>query len=181
MCAIEKVWYQYHEKLLSFIKQKVGNDVADDVLQDVFVKIHTQLDSLKENQKLESWLFQVTRNTIIDYHRSKKITEALPVWLEQKSSEDEDIIHKELSSCLEPMVKILPDKYKKAIQLSELEGKTQSEVAKLEGISLSGAKSRVQRGKKLLKEILNNCCQIELNHNNQPISYERKEQKCKIC
>ncbi|HHC73482.1 MAG TPA: RNA polymerase sigma factor SigZ, partial [Thiothrix sp.] len=80
-----------------------------------------------------------------------------------------------------PMVKMLPDKYKKAVQLSEIEGKTQQEVAKLEGISLSGAKSRVQRGRKLLKAILNECCQIEINRRNQPVSYEPKEQTCKIC
>jgi RNA polymerase sigma-70 factor (ECF subfamily) len=181
MRSIENVWYQYHQKLLSFIKQKVGNDVAEDILQDVFVKIHTQVDSLKESNKLESWLFQVTRNTIVDYYRSRKPTEALPDWLEQKNINDDEKIRKELSLCLEPMVKMLPDKYKKAVQLSEIEGKTQQEVARLEGISLSGAKSRVQRGRKLLKEILNDCCQIEINRNNQPVSYEPKEQKCKIC
>jgi len=181
MRSIENVWYQYHQKLLSFIKQKVGNDVAEDILQDVFVKIHTQVDSLKESNKLESWLFQVTRNTIVDYYRSRKPMEALTDWLKQKNINDDEKTRKELSLCLEPMVKMLPDKYKKAIQLSEIEGKTQQEVARLEGISLSGAKSRVQRGRKLLKEILNDCCQIEINRNNQPVSYELKEQKCEIC
>lgn len=181
MRNIENVWYQYHQKLLSFIKQKVGGDVAEDILQDVFVKIHTQIDSIKESNKLESWLFQVTRNTIVDYYRSRKPTEALPDWLEQKNINDSEKTRKELSLCLEPMVKMLPEKYKKSVQLSEIEGKTQQEVARLERISLSGAKSRVQRGRKLLKEILNDCCQIEINRSNQPVSYEPKEQKCKIC
>ena len=169
-------------RLLGFIRRQVRDvEDAEDILQDVFVKIHTQIDSVKESNKLESWLFQVTRNTIVDYYRSRKPTEALPDWLEQKNINDSEKTRKELSLCLESMVKMLPEKYKKSVQLSEIEGKTQQEVARLERISLSGAKSRVQRGRKLLKEILNDCCQIEINRSNQPVSYEPKEQKCKIC
>ena len=181
MSDIENIWHEYHKKLLLFIKQRTNNDIADDILQEVFIKIYTQINSLKDEKKLESWLFQITRNTIIDYYRSKVITKDLPDWLEEKSTKIEAEIHKELASCLEPMIKILPDKYKKAIQLSEIEGKTQKDVAKIESISLSGAKSRIQRGRKLLKDVLSQCCQIELNHNNQLISYENKDNKCKYC
>ncbi len=79
------------------------------------------------------------------------------------------------------MVKELPDKYREAVQLSELENRTQKEVAELENISLSGAKSRVQRGRALLKTMLHDCCQIEINQNNQLVSYERKEKDRKSC
>ena len=92
-----------------------------------------------------------------------------------------ETIRKELSFCLEPMIQELPDKYRHAIQLSELENKTQQEVAEQEGISLSGAKSRVQRGRALLKDILEDCCQFELNQQNQILSYEKKKQNGKYC
>ncbi len=168
-------------KLATFIRSKVVEDVADDLLQDIFIKIHTRINSLKETAKLESWLYQITRNTIIDHYRSKQTTEELPDWIEQPQPKEEELIKKELSACLEPMVKELPDKYRKAIQMSEIENKTQQEVAELEGISLSCAKSRVQRGRALLKTMLYDCCLIEINQNNQPVSYEKKERDCKFC
>ena len=155
--------------------------MVEDLLQDVFVKIHARIDSLKEGAKIESWLYQITRNTIIDHYRSKRTTEKLPEWIEQAQPEDEETIRKELSSCFEPMIKELPDKYRNAVQMSEMESKTQKEVAVQEGISLSGAKSRVQRGRALLKAMLHECCQFEINKENQIVSYEKKDQDCKFC
>lgn len=168
-------------KLTAFIRSKVAKDMVDDLLQDVFMKVHTRIDSLKEDVKLESWLYQVTRNTIIDHYRSKKTTEELPDWIEQPQPEEEETIRKELSLCLEPMIKELPNKYRKAVQMSEMESKTQKEMAEQEGISLSGAKSRVQRGRALLNTMLHDCCQFEINKNNQVVSYEKKEKDCKYC
>ena len=168
-------------KLSSFIRSKVAEDMVDDLIQDVFMKIHTRIDSLKEGAKIESWLYQITRNTIIDHYRSKRTTEKLPDWIEQAQPETEETIKLELLSCLEPMVKELPDKYRNAVQMSEMESKTQKEVAEQEGISLSGAKSRVQRGRTLLKSMLHDCCDFELNKSNQVVSYDKKGKDCKYC
>ena len=181
MKVTEDIWYEYHAKLSAFIKSKVTEDVVDDLLQEVFIKIHSQINSLKESVKLESWLYQITRNTIIDYYRSKQAVEMLPDWVEQPQFEKEDTIRLELSSCLEPMIKALPEKYRHAVQMSEIERKTQQEVAEHEGISLSGAKSRVQRGRSLLKNMLSDCCQFEVNHHNQVLSYDKKEKNCTQC
>ena len=181
MKTTENIWHEYHVKLAAFIRSKVAEDVVDDLLQDVFVKIHTRIDSLKKNTKLESWLYQITRNTVIDYYRSKRPTKDLPEWIRQPQSEEEKTIRKELSSCLQPMIKELPNKYREAVQLSELENKTQKEIAERENISLSGAKSRVQRGRALLKTMLHECCQIEINQNSQLVSYEKKDKDCKFC
>lgn len=170
----EKIWHEYHIKLATFIGSKVTEDVVDDILQDVFMKIHTRIGSLKDNAKLESWLYQITRNTVVDYYRSRRPTEDLPDWIVQPQSEEGETVRKELSSCLEPMVNELPDKYREAVQLSDLENRTQKDIAELENISLSGAKSRVQRGRALLKTMLQDCCQIEINQNKQLVSYERK-------
>lgn len=181
MKATEDIWFKYHNKLSVFIKTRVANDVAEDILQEVFVKIHTRIDSLKENAKLESWLYQITRNAVIDYYRSKRPTVDLPDWIKQTQSDEGEIIRQELSSCLAPMIEQLPEKYRVAINLSEIEGKTQREVAELVNTSLSGAKSRVQRGRALLKSMLYDCCQIEINRNNQLISYEKKDRNCRFC
>lgn len=181
MKTTENIWHEYQSRLAAFIRSRVAEDAVDDLLQDVFMKIHLRIDSLKDDMKLESWLYQITRNAITDFYRSKRTLEELPGWIEQPQPGEEENIRYELSACLEPMVKELTDKYRSAIQLSEMENRTQQEVAELEGISLSGAKSRVQRGRALLKTMLNDCCQFELNHKNQVVSYERKESDCKFC
>jgi len=179
MKSTENLWFEYHNKLSAFIRSRVAADVADDLLQDIFIKIHTRIDSLKDDTKLESWLYQITRNAIIDYYRSIKPTEDLPEWIEQP--QPEDVIKKELLSCLEPMIKQLPDKYREAIQLSEIERQTQKEVSEMKNISLSCAKSRIQRGRALLKVMLYECCQIEINQNSQLVSYDKKDRNCKFC
>lgn len=182
MSDTETIWRAYHDKLSAFIHNRVSHDVADDILQDVFIKMHTGIDSLKDHAKLESWLYQITRNAIIDSFRARRPTEELPVWIEQSSPEKNDLVREELAACLEPMITQLPDKYKQAMLLSEIEGKTQKEVAELANISLSGAKSRVQRGRVLLRSMLNACCQIELNKNNQLVAYQqKKERNCTFC
>ncbi len=175
MQSTENIWHEYHNRLRAFLKGRVAGDAVDDLLQDIFVKIHSQLDSLKENTKLESWLYRITRNTVIDYYRRKRPTANLPGWLEQADSGEDEAPGRELATCLEAMIKALPGKYRRAIQLSEMENKTLREVARLENISLSGAKSRVQRGRVLLKAMLHDCCYIEINKNNQPVFYERKD------
>lgn len=181
MNLTEDIWHEYHLRLASFIRTKVSEDMLDDILQDVFMKIHTRLDSLKDDTKIESWLYQITRNTIIDHYRSRQPSEQLADWIEPPSPEEEETIREELLSCLEPMIHQLPEKYRNAVQMSEIDNKTQKEVAELEGISLTGAKSRVQRGRGLLKDMLHDCCQFEINNNNQVISYEPKEKDCKHC
>jgi len=182
MNTTEEIWNKYHSNLLAFIRKRINdNMVAEDILQDIFVRIHSRIDTLEDNSKLESWLYQVTRNAVIDYYRSHKPTKELPDWLEQPQISSEEKISQELSSCLAPMIKQLPKKYRLAIQLSEIDGKTQKEVAEEENLTLPGAKSRIQRGRALLKKMLHDCCELEINNKNQVVDYENKDGNCKSC
>ena len=159
---IKHIWEEYRSRLFEFVKSRVGDpDTAEDIIQDVFEKILTRIDSLKYGVKLQSWIYQIARNAIVDYYRSKKPTSELPE-LPQPAEESTpgDLI--ELSECLMPMIERLSEPYKKAVLLSEIEGKTHKEIAALYGISLSGSKSRVQRGRDKLKEMLSECCRLEI-------------------
>ena len=131
MKVSENIWHEYQSRLAAFIRSKVVEDAVDDLLQDVFMIIHLRISSLKDDKKLESWLYQITRNAITDYYRNRRVSEELPEWIEQPQPEEEESIRKELSACLKPMVRELPDKYRNAIQLSEIENRTQKEVAEL--------------------------------------------------
>ncbi len=171
----EKIWREYHARLRAFILNRISDGTAsDDILQNVFLKMHTGLASLKEEQKLKSWLYQITRNAIIDYFRSQKPTVERPEWLPQPETDSGEGITRELSQCLQPMIQQLPESYRQAIILSELKEFSQKDVAAMQGISLSGAKSRVQRGRARLKEMLTECCRLEFDRNGRLSGYEQE-------
>lgn len=182
MNDVEKLWKEYHAKLRAFIARRIDDQFAvDDVLHDVFLKMNAKLDSLKEETKLESWLYQITRNAVIDYYRAQKPAAALPEWLAQPEAEPAEQASREIAACLRPMIEQLPAHYREAVVLAELQGLTQQEVSQQQGISLSGAKSRVQRGRALLKEMLLQCCQFELDQRGHLIDYEQKGDSCDSC
>ena len=178
----EKIWKEYHSRLRAFIKNRILDDTAtDDTLQDVYLKMHTGLASLRDETKLKGWLYQIARNSIIDYFRSQEPTVDITEWLPQPDDDPNEKVTQQLSECLQPMIQLLPEKYRETIILSELKGLTQKEVARIQGISFSGAKSRVQRGRVLLKKMLSECCQLEFDHRGRLCGYERRDGACKTC
>ena len=182
MNITEKIWREYHSKLMAFVVKRVeDNAVAEDIVQDVFVKIHSQIESLKEETKLESWLYQISRNAVIDYYRVRKPSVELPEWIAQVETEASVQARQELGACLQPMIEQLPAHYREALILSELEGKTQKEVSMEQGISLSGAKSRIQRGRSLLKGMLFECCHFEHDHMGKVVDFDTKNKDCGPC
>jgi RNA polymerase sigma-70 factor (ECF subfamily) len=144
------------------------------LLQDVFVKIHSRLDTLADGDRIQGWLYRIAQNSIIDHYRAGKSHEPLPDDLFDKlaqASEEDGEVWRELADCLRPMIQGLPEHYRDALLLSELEGLPLKEVAVQLSISLPGAKSRVQRGRSKLKELLLDCCQFEFDCRGKPISY----------
>jgi RNA polymerase sigma-70 factor, ECF subfamily len=182
MSISERVWQEYHAKLRAFVRSRVSDAAAsDDILQNVFLKMHSGLASLMDETKIKSWLYQIARNAIIDYFRSQKPTVDIPEWISQPETDADEKVTRELSECLEPMIQLLPEKYREAVILSELRGLTQNEVAEVQGISLSGAKSRVQRGRAILQNMLAECCRLEFDHSGRLSNYERKGGPCDTC
>jgi len=179
---IENIWKEYRERLFQFIKKRVSNlDTAEDIIQNIFLKIYDKIDSLQSKEKLQSWLYQITRNTIIDYYRDKKTTVEISEDLPQPIEEASTKALRELSECLIPMINKLPAHYKDAIILSELKGMTHKEISHAQGISLSGSISQVQRGRGILKKMLTDCCQFEFDHSGRLYDYEQKSKSCVDC
>lgn len=180
---IGALWKELSSNLKTFILKKVGNEHdAEDILQDIFLKIFTNLDQLKDNNRIYAWIYQITRNTINDYYRMRRIrAEISDLPEEGVTSNDEDEIINELVLCLKNMIESLPDKYKQAIILTEFGGLTQKELAQKLGMSISGAKSRVQRGRNMLKEKFFECCKFQFDGYGNIIEYQHKENSCKYC
>jgi len=144
-------------------------------VQDILIKVNAKIETLENTKKLQGWIYQIARNTIIDYYRGNKNLESELIGdLIAPETDQINQARQEVSLCLTSLIRHLPDKYRETMTLSEIEGITQKEIAIRQGISLSGAKSRVQRGRKLLKELLVACCVFELDHQQRMIDYYPK-------
>jgi len=176
MQTIEQIWKDYHSKLHHFVNKRVGDYTqSDDIVQDIMIKINSKMDTLQSKEKIQGWIYQIARNTIIDYYRANKSEVELPEHLVAQESDHIKQARLEIIGCLNPLIQNLPIQYRDAITLSEMEGFTQKEVASQQGISLSGAKSRVQRGRGMLKDMLMQCCAFEKDNKNHVIDYQRKK------
>jgi len=173
MHTMESIWEQTSSKLKSFILHRVEDeDTAEDLLQEVFVRVHQNMSSLKDSEKLESWVYQITRNVIIDHYRSRRSHTELPETL----ADPQDLFVEgdavaELSGSMLEMVNELPSPYREALIMTEYEGLTQQDLAQRLNISLSGAKSRVQRARQKIKESLLTCCHFEFDRYGRVVDY----------
>lgn len=192
----EELWQLVHDGLRAFIARRVSDQGhVDDILQDVFVRVHRQIDSVSDPGRLISWIYQITRNAIIDHYRKpgrqREIPSGLSAELEglDEVAETSTATHPgdmaepraELATCLRPMIERLPQDYRDAITLVEIDGLTQQAAATQMGLSLSGMKSRVQRGRAQLKQMLDDCCLIELDRRKGVIDYQSRRADCNLC
>ncbi len=162
--STEILWNTFSRQIRFYILYRVSDSsAADDILQDVFLKIHSNIDSLKDETKIRSWIYQITQNTIIDHYRKQKIkTEDIDA-VDVSEEKEEENPAQEIAAGLKDMVVSLPEKYAQALLLVEFEGLSQIELAKKLGISISGAKSRVQRARQMLRDALMRCCHFEFD------------------
>ncbi|HLF28370.1 MAG TPA: RNA polymerase sigma factor SigZ [Anaerolineae bacterium] len=178
----EDIWNEFSQRLRGFIANRITDPAdAEDILQDVFVKLHTRIDTLRNEDRLTPWLYQIARNTIIDFYRAQPRAVPMPETLAIEDEPAESDAASRIASSLTSMLECLPDKYRQALVLSEFEGQTQQQVAEQLGLSLSGAKSRVQRGREMLREALLDCCHFEFDRLGHPIDYRRRPECCEQC
>lgn len=171
----EAVWRNHADALRGFLSRRIPPETVDDLLQDIFVKIHLKLPTLKETERINGWIYQIARNAIVDHFRaSARVPDEGEV--AEMYLTDDDSSREELEACVAPFIDRLPDTYRDAVRMSELEGLTQAEVAKRLGLSLSGAKSRVQRGRAIAERMLDDCCVFQRDARGRVADFERRDQ-----
>nr|WP_206702748.1 RNA polymerase sigma factor SigZ [Bacillus sonorensis] len=159
---VEDLWNRYHEPLKKFIASRVRDQsMVDDILQIVFMKIQIHLPGLKDEQSIRGWIYRIARNSIIDFYRTERSIDQLPDHIEFSDEADEENFTKEAAACIRSSIKKLPEKYRVALELTEIQGLSQKDLCEKMDISYSGAKSRVQRGREKLKQLMMRCCHIE--------------------
>jgi RNA polymerase sigma-70 factor, ECF subfamily len=173
--ASEQLWETFSGPLYQFIQRRVPDaHSAEDILQDVFLKIHTHIDTLRRQDRLTSWIYQITRNAIADYYRTRRPTAELAETIPEAEELVEDDVIRELSPCVTAMVAALPATYGEALRLTEYQGLSQKALGEQLGISFSGAKSRVQRARVKIKEQLLKCCQFQFDQVGRIMDYQSR-------
>ncbi len=164
--GLADAWSATARQLHEFVVRRVEDpDVAVDITQDVFVRAQRAAPDLAGIRNVPAWLHRIARNAIIDHYRTRRPHEPLPDDYRDEAVDRPDDTApnratRELARCLGPLVDQLPAKYREAVTLVDLDGRTHAAAARVAGLSTSGMKSRVQRGRRQLRDILTACCAV---------------------
>ncbi len=174
-------------ELLAYLSRYVGDpSTAEDILHETFIKALT-LDEQKTPKNMAAWLFRVAKNTAIDHYRKrdslrddKSIAEDFPS--SPILDDEENKASEELANCLRNFTEHnIPEKYANTLIATQFNGQTLQQIADENQVTLSAIKSRASRGRKLLKEKLLQCCEIELSQEQKVLSYKQKNPNNKCC
>lgn len=182
--SAEAVWSEFSGRLRAFIASRVRDPAdADDLLQEVFLRVHRSGATLERTDRLPAWLYQVTRNALTDHYRARDVRVrhaggSLDEAAEPVVPEDEARGERELAACLSPMLHQLPAAYREAVALTTFEGVSQVEAARRLGISVSGMKSRTQRGRARIRDLLLRCCEIEVDRRGGVAAFRSRKGTC---
>lgn len=178
---VEEIYDRFDAGLRAFIRARVGNpDAAEDVLQDVYLKIHARIDTIRDEEKVRAWVYRVARNVVTDHYRTRRTAAGLGEVPEEALDPVEAELEVELSGTVREMLDGLSPEHREALYLTEYEGLTQRELAQRLGVSVSGAKSRVQRARARLKALLLGCCHFELDARGRVMAYGPRRECCEV-
>ena len=176
------IWRRLGERVRRFIAARVRSAAdVDDLVQSVFLRVHEKQESLRDADRLDAWVFQIARNSIADHFRRRTfatLEESLvdPVNL----NDDSPNRNAEVAGWLPEMIEELPADQRRAAWLYEFEGVPQQEIADRESISLSGAKSRIQRGRRKLAAMLLECCRFQFDTLGNVLDCEPRRRRCSV-
>lgn len=174
------LWERFNGALEGFVRNRIADpDAAEDVQQDIYLKLHDRAASLRDQDKVTGWVFTVARNTVIDHYRARGRQRQQPVGVprvaDRAPSPEDELTGPQrtwdaLVDCLPALLGELSDEYREAIELVELGGLTRREAAEQVGISESGMKSRVQRARAQMADRLHDWCDLALDARGTPIN-----------
>jgi RNA polymerase sigma-70 factor (ECF subfamily) len=183
MYDFNELWNEFNQKLMNYINAKVNNTQdAEDILQDVFIKIFSSIERLESQAAIKSWIYKITKNTIIDFYKKKKDVSVAPETLYEIEDEKEDVdnMNDDISKCIGDMIFALPDKYLSVYDMYEKKNLKHEEIAEALDISVSASKVRLKRAKDMFKDKISKCCDFEVDKYGNIINYLSKG-KCKDC
>jgi RNA polymerase sigma-70 factor (ECF subfamily) len=162
-------------QLRGYVARRVPPADIDDLVQDILLRIHERADELRSEASLAGWAFRIAHSVVVDHHRAARRERGL-------EDDDEpvaepigaDNVNEIVAGWLRPMLVFLPREYAEALELVDVQGLSQRDYAARAGLSISGAKSRIQRGRRLLEQVVRACCDLEVDARGNVIGYRRR-------
>ena len=174
----QDVWSTFESRLRAYVRRRVDDAAADDVLGEILLRLARHREDLEAARNPLGWMFRVAANAITDHYRRRSVEQRTLVKTELEKLPEtatetvDNTSSTELAQCLIPLIRTLPAPYGDALLLTEIEGVTQAAAAKHLGLSNSGMKSRVQRGRAKLKQALLHCCEIAIDRRGGVVDYQ---------
>lgn len=162
---LQQIWTKFDSNLRAFIFSRVKNEAdTSDILQETYIRLHENIADIKDTAAVKPWIYKVALNLIADHYRKQGKDKAAEesskeIYAAQVKNRYMDIAVNDMISMMDE----LPPEYCEALCLTEIEGLSQKEYAERIGISYSGAKSRVQRARVMLKDMLMQCCHYQFD------------------
>jgi RNA polymerase sigma-70 factor, ECF subfamily len=183
MSCASPSFHDVADRLRPFLSSRVTPADVDDVLQDVFVRMQRGLPALRDEDRLDAWLFQVARSAVADHGRARArhpltVTDDPPERAAEEDDGDDRAALRSLAGCVALFVARLSSPYREAIEMVELQGLTAREAAERAGITVSGMKSRVQRGRAQLRLLFEQCCEIAIDARSRVTEFKPRPSGC---
>jgi RNA polymerase sigma-70 factor, ECF subfamily len=183
------IYAEYYPKIVGYLRRHVGEAEAEDVAQEVFVKISRSLDGFRGESQLSTWIYRIATNAALDHHRnpsSRQATKTVDILTDDDLSSEErvllqdraplhdtSLIRKDMNDCIRGLVNDLPENYRVVLMLGDLEGFTNAEIADILGLSLDTVKIRMHRARRNLKKAMDTACNLYQDERNE-LSCDRK-------
>jgi RNA polymerase sigma-70 factor, ECF subfamily len=178
LMTTEQIWTAYSAGLLKYFKAKTRDaSLAEDLRQEVFLRVHSRLGSLREEQRAQHWLSAIAHNVLADHWKTDKRKKDLRL----ESPRDDDSQGELAESCVRNMIDTLPEQYALPLRMSDIEGMKQQEIAERLSLNLSATKSRIQRGREKLRSAIVSCCHVELNKRGEIVDSKCSNGHCSQC
>lgn len=181
------LWRRFHGELQAFVLRRVDSAAAEDILQTAFLRAHKSLENGEAPEQPRAWLYQIVRNLIVDgrrrtaRHRAMAEAVASDPALGAGTDVAEDEAFVVVARALPMFIDTLEPRYRDALRMTDLEGLTQDEAARRAGISVSGMKSRVQRGRRRVFELLQQCCEFDVDARGHMTACRKRDRDCGCC
>ena len=191
----QQVYDEHHAKIFRYLARIVGQSEAEDLTQEVFVKVGQSLETFRGESQLSTWIYRIATNAALDRLRQPAVRHGgeklLPVESiaeikadqdirtgELKASTEQKLIRSEMNGCIREIIQALPEQYRSVIVLSELEDLKDSEIAEILGVTLQTAKVRLHRARTKLRKELAAACVFYRDEQNE-LACDRKNPSCK--
>jgi len=167
------IYHNHYERVKRFIFALVKDEwVADDLIQETFIKVQKNLNQLQDEAKLSSWIFRIAYNLCQDHFRKlSRVSKREHVTAEERQFLSEPLFQKEfdqhqMGTCVQGKIRLLPESYQTVLVLFDLMEFSHQEIAEILEISVENVKVRLHRARNKLKKILQEECSFEVDERN---------------